>query len=109
MKTLKSIFMLIIFVGTVFFCTKNASPVTLDLLFTKIETQLYIMMLSALLLGAFLVGFAAFFEHARVKRHLKKLQKQHIELQSKVKQMEKSQEVSDRGPLSLPQASSNSR
>jgi uncharacterized integral membrane protein len=108
MKILKTIFFLIIFVILVYFCTKNASAVTLDLLFTKIQTQLYLMMLFALLAGALLVGLTTFFEHARLKRQLRKLRKQHVELQSKFKQLEKSQEAS--APESMPssQAGGNS-
>ncbi len=109
MKILKTIFMLVMFIVIVIFCTKNASPVTVDLLFTKIGTQLYMMMLGALLLGALLIGFTTFGEHLRLKRQLKRLRKQCSELQSRVKQIEKSQEVSARESLPLPQVEGNSK
>jgi len=109
MKTLKSIFVLIIFLIMVYFCTRNASAVVVDLLFTKFETQLYVMMLAALIIGAFLVGFATIIEHSRLKRQMKKLRKQHVELQNKFKQMEKLHEESSRESLPLPQAVSDSK
>ena len=93
MKTLRNIFWLIVFIVLVVFCTKNASAVVVDLLLTTVETQLYVMMLSALFIGAFFVGFSTFFEHARLKRQLKKMQRQCSDLQNKLKQVEKSQEA----------------
>ena len=108
MKPLKTIFMLFIFVALVYFCTRNASPVTVDLLFTKFETRLYVMMLSALLAGAFLVGLTTFVEHARLKRQLRKLRKQHLQLQSKAKELEKLQEASAAESLTASQTAGKS-
>ncbi|MBW2146508.1 MAG: LapA family protein [Deltaproteobacteria bacterium] len=108
MRILKTIFMLAIFIVLAIFCTKNASAVVVDLLYTKIDTQLYMVMLVALILGAFLVGFVSFADHARLKRQLRRLRKQCYELQNKVNKMEGSREVSSRESLPSPQEKGDS-